>query len=228
MYASKMEWRQVRSQRRVGSQRPAPSQRQRGSQRQGRAQRPTGSPRFVSLWVTLLVGAPAFLGLSGCAKSPAPEATPRATANPNTLHGEASQFLVTPDAQIRWSYPSLPDPNPSVKPNYLLKSFLFEPGAATLNPEARGALGELVEMLAEKPTVRVLCLGLCDGNQEKVNAQNLGMNRASAAREFLLGRGVHKDRIELASFGSSMAEAPPEETVGQRLDRKVEIWLIGE
>ena len=179
--------------------------------------------------LSILAVALALTGLNGCAKSKAPEASPRSVAtNPNSMHGTGGHWLIDPNAQIRWEYPSLPTPAPSAKPNYLLKSFLFEPGVATLNGEARGALGDLVEMLVAKPTVRVVCLGLCDGDKEKVNAQNLGMNRASAARKFLLDRGIAKDRIEMASFGSSMAEAPPEETIGQRLDRKVEIWLLSE
>lgn len=187
--------------------------------------------RRLSLVVvlSLLAGAGALTGLNGCAKSSTPVATtPKIAPNPNSLHGTDVTYLVDPKAQTRWSYASLPTPTPSAKPNYLLKSFLFESGAATLNGEARGALSDLVEMLVEKPTVHVLCLGLCDGNKEKVNAQNLGMNRASAARKFLLDHGIDKTRIEMASFGSSMAEAPPEESIGQRLDRKVEVWLITE
>lgn len=172
------------------------------------------------------------LGLSGCAKTssgPGPDPTStQAAPDPNSLHGTGGQFLVDPNAQVRWTYDALPNPTPSSKPNYLLKSFLFEAGSSTLNPEAKGTLGDLVELLAEKPAVRVVCIGLCDGNTEKVNAENLGMNRAAAARKFLLDKGVAKERIEMASFGSTRAQAPPEETIGQRLDRKVEVWLLSE
>jgi outer membrane protein OmpA-like peptidoglycan-associated protein len=192
------------------------------------ASRSRGSLERVALLAvaSILAGT---LVLSGCAKSGAPETKAKpVVTNPNSLHGTGGHYLIDPNAQIRWSYASMPTPAPSGKPNYLLKSFLFESGVATLNGEARGALSDLIEMLGEKPTVRVLCLGLCDGNQEKVNAQNLGMNRASAARKFLLDHGIDKDRAEMASFGSSVAEAPPEESIGQRLDRKVEIWLLSE
>ncbi|MCA9758345.1 MAG: OmpA family protein [Candidatus Eisenbacteria bacterium] len=187
--------------------------------------------RLMVLTLAILTaGAFVTLGLSGCAKTStqAPPAEKAMQQDPNSLHGSGGRYLIDPDAQMRWSYSSLPDPAPSVKPNYLLKSFLFDVGASSLNSEARGTLGDLTEMLKSKPEVSVLCLGLCDGNKEKVNAANLGMSRAAAARKYLLDHGIAKTRVEMATFGASMAQAPPEETIGQRLDRKVEIWLLNE
>ncbi|MEZ4653907.1 MAG: OmpA family protein [Candidatus Eisenbacteria bacterium] len=79
----------------------------------------------------------------------------------------------------------------------------------------------------EQASVRVVCIGLCDGQGEAVNAQNLGMNRAQAAKQFLTGQGIAKDRIETASFASTQATASKDETIGQAEERRVEIWLLG-
>ncbi|MEZ4655926.1 MAG: OmpA family protein, partial [Candidatus Eisenbacteria bacterium] len=136
--------------------------------------------------------------------------------------------LVDPNRQIRWEYSAMPNPAPSSQPNYLLKSYRCEKGGSTLNGEARGSLGQLVETLKSKPSVRVVCIGLCDGQGEAVNAQNLGMNRAQAAKQFLTGQGIAKDRIETASFASTQATASKDETIGQAEERRVEIWLLSE
>lgn len=195
-----------------------------------RGGRPRSLPIRLCLLSLVLAGV-LSLGLAGCSSKPPAGTSPSSEApavDPNSMHGTGGRFLIDPDTQIRWSYAGLPTPEPSGRPNYLLKSFLFEAGSASLNAEARGALGDLADMLAEKPDVTILCLGLCDGDREKVNAQNLGMNRAQAARTFLVERGIDKTRIEIASFGSSVAQAPPQETIGQRLDRKVEVWLLTE
>lgn len=130
--------------------------------------------RLMVLTLAILTaGAFVTLGLSGCAKTStqAPPAEKAMQQDPNSLHGSGGRYLIDPDAQMRWSYSSLPDPAPSVKPNYLLKSFLFDVGASSLNSEARGTLGDLTEMLKSKPEVSVLCLGLCDGNKESERSE---------------------------------------------------------
>ena len=121
-----------------------------------------------------------------------------------------------------------PTPEPSSRPNYLLKSFTFPKAGASLNQEARGALGDLVNKLQAKPSIRILVLGFCDGVAEKVNASNLGMSRAQNTKSFLASRGIAKERMETATFGSTQAKAPPEEKIGQARDRRVEVWLLSE
>jgi len=169
----------------------------------------------------------------GCSPKTAPQTgTGMATASggpqpDGSLHGTASN-LVDPNRQIRWEYGIMPTPAPSSQPNYLLKSYRCEKGASALNGEARGSLGQLVETLRNKPSVRVVCIGLCDGQGEAVNAQNLGMSRAQAAKQFLTSQGIAKDRIETASFASTQATASKDETIGQAEERRVEIWLLSE
>lgn len=168
--------------------------------------------------------------LTGCASKPAGAPTVAKDINQlppdGSLHGQPA--LVSSDQQMRWSYAAMPTPDLTSKPNYLLKSYSCAKGAASLNNEAQGALRELVTSLKEKPSARIAVIGLCDNQTENVNAQNLGMNRADAARKFLVAQGIPKERIEVASFGSVLATASAEETIGQAQDRRVEVWLLTE
>jgi outer membrane protein OmpA-like peptidoglycan-associated protein len=180
----------------------------------------------------LLACALPFLGgaLSGCASKPA--GAPQVATDINTLPPDGSLHgnpqVVDQSQQTRWAYTGMPTPALSSKPNYLLKSYSCGKGSASMNAEAQGAMRELVTLLKEKPNVRVAVIGLCDNQAEGVNAQNLGMNRADAARKFLVDQGLSKDRIEVSSFGSAMATAGPDETIGQAQDRRVEVWLLTE
>jgi len=54
------------------------------------------------------------------------------------------------------------------------------------------------------------------------------MGRAQAAKSYLVGQGIARDRIETASFAATQAKAGPDETIGQSEERRVEIWLISE
>lgn len=187
----------------------------------------------LALVVFVVVGIASAASLAGCSKSgssstPSTDPGSGRTMDPGSMHGTGGTFLIDPNEQIRWTYETMPNPAPQSRPNYLLKSYICEKGSANLGPEARGALGELVETLKARPEVTVLIVGHCDSNAEKVNAENLGMNRAQTARRFLTDRGVAKSRILASTYGSSQAQAPPSETIGQRLDRKVEIWLVSE
>ena len=187
--------------------------------------RPFVNARAIGLGCAIL-GVALLLAAPGCAsKKKAPvdsEMTSRDVPASNIEH------YIDADKQERWVYSAMPTPEPSSKPNYLLKSFTFEKNSASLNAEARGVLGSLAEDLAAKPDITVLIVGMCDSNAEAVNAQNLGMNRAQNARKVLIDRGVARNRVEIASFGSSQATAPASETVGQAFDRRVEVWLLTE
>lgn len=154
----------------------------------------------------------------------------KAPASPPRLSAEAQRdqaFLLPVKQQQRWTYGEA-KPAPSRTPAYLLRSFNFEENGSTLDAEATGVCRDFAKIMAERPKVRVLLLGLTDAYGEKLNAENLGLLRARAAREFLVQQGVAKDRTEMATIGAMGAVAQPEEKIAQTRDRRVEIWLMEE
>jgi outer membrane protein OmpA-like peptidoglycan-associated protein len=181
---------------------------------------------------TLIAGVAVVSG-AGCASKKSAQTTTadlmEQTGGPQedgSLHGGAE--AIDPSRRVGWAYSAMPSPAPSAQPNYLLKSYRCEKGSSTLNNEARGALGQLVESMNANPSMRVLCVGHADAQSEKVNAENVAMGRAQAAKQYLAGQGIAKDRIETASFGATQSKAGPDETIGQAEERRVEIWLISE
>lgn len=184
---------------------------------------------FCTSPILVLLGLCAWLGSVSCAsqKAARTEAPAEKPSAPEALRGEGA-YLIPPADQRRWDYPAMPQPAPRVKPNYLLKSFLFPQAGSSLDTEAQAVLKDLAAVLQEKPAIQVLVVGFCDAYPEKVNAENLGMARAQNTRKFLVDQGVARSRIEAATFGSTLAKAPQDEPVGQKQDRRVEIWLVSE
>ena len=187
---------------------------------------PQNSRRYTTLAVVALAGAAlALAGLLACGPkaAKAPAAPPRVSASAQ----RDQAFLLPVKEQQRWAYGEA-KPAPSRTPAYLLRSFNFAENGATLDAEASGVCRDFAKLMAEKPKVRILLLGLADAYGEKLNAENLGLLRARAAREFLAEQGVAKDRMEMATIGAAGAVAAPDEKIAQTLDRRVEIWLMEE
>ena len=185
-------------------------------------------PRLSLGWVAILAAGMVLISLVAplsCTKK-GTQARPSADGT-TSLHGSA-QFVLPVEKQERWLYPVMPKPEPSKKPAYLLRSYGFAKDSGELNDEAQGVTRELAQVLKEKPSVRVLVVSLCDGVGEKVNAENLGLIRAKAARNALIQAGVERERCEMATFGALQAKATAEEPLAQERDRRVEIWLLEE
>jgi outer membrane protein OmpA-like peptidoglycan-associated protein len=181
--------------------------------------------RLAAFAFALAATALALAGPLACGPKTAkvPPAPPRLTAEAQ----RDQAFLLPVKQQKRWEYGEA-RPAPSKMPAYLLRSFTFAENSSTLNAEATGVCRDFAKIMAEKPKVRVLLLGLTDAYGEKLNAENLGLLRARAAREILVQQGVAKDRTEMATIGATGAVAQPEEKIAQTRDRRVEIWLMEE
>lgn len=182
----------------------------------------TGIPRRfaagLALAVVLLAG---LLACAGKTKSARP-------GGPTSAEKRDQSFALPLRDQVRWSYAVEPTPPPTKKPAYLLKTIGFAKGSVTVDGEAAAVLRDLAGQMKERPKMRVLFLGLTDKGSENLNAEDLGMKRGRAAREFVIAQGIAKDRTELATLGSRAATGDPSDAVAQEKDRRAEAWLLEE
>jgi outer membrane protein OmpA-like peptidoglycan-associated protein len=175
--------------------------------------------------VALAATALALAGPLACAPKAAKAPPPTSMESAGALRDQA--FLLPVKQQQRWAYGEA-TPAPSRTPDYFLRSFTFAESGSTLDAEATGVCVDFAKIMAMKPKVRILLLGLADAYGEKLNADNLGLDRARAARDFLVKQGIAKDRMEVATIGATGAVAKPDEKIAQTRDRRVEIWLLEE
>lgn len=107
--------------------------------------------------------------------------------------------------------------------NFVLSGINFFNEAAIMLPSSQGQLKEVLDMLNEKPTMRVRIEGYTNGNSrgniismgasknyfsltkdqksEKGSAKELSQARADAAKSWLVDQGIAADRVEAVGMG---------------------------
>lgn len=79
--------------------------------------------------------------------------------------------------------------------------------SSTLPTEARATLDKQAAWLAKYPQVQVQMAGNCDERGTTEYNLALGQRRASAARDYLVARGVNSGRITVISYGKGRPTA---------------------
>lgn len=77
----------------------------------------------------------------------------------------------------------------------------FDFDDATLSDAARATLDQHAQWIQARPTARINVEGHCDERGTAEYNLALGDRRAQVTREYLIGRGVPKDRLNAVSFG---------------------------
>ncbi|HCW07128.1 MAG TPA: hypothetical protein DGG95_07170 [Cytophagales bacterium] len=108
--------------------------------------------------------------------------------------------------------------------NFILSGLNFFNEAAIMVPSSQGQLNEVLDMLKEKPSMRIRLEGYTNGNSrgniitmgpsknyfsitskdqktEKGSAKDLSQARADAAKSWLIDQGIAADRIEAVGMG---------------------------
>ncbi len=98
-----------------------------------------------------------------------------------------------------------PAPKPTADKVKLSADALFDFDKAVLRPEGRAAIDS--EIIAKLPQVQKLELVLVTGHTDRIGTQQynqrLSERRADAVRDYLVSKGVPKDRIETLGMGKT-------------------------
>ncbi|MEN3041139.1 MAG: OmpA family protein [Bacteroidia bacterium] len=115
-----------------------------------------------------------------------------------------------------------------IRPNWRLPLFhiTFEKGSAKLLPEATPQLEALYRFLSENPNIRIEISGHTDGTSLAESEIQLSRSRAQAVRDFLVSRGLSRDRFTIVGYGKSRPIADNATLEGQRRNRRVEIRIV--
>ncbi|MCS6896019.1 MAG: OmpA family protein [Bacteroidia bacterium] len=115
-----------------------------------------------------------------------------------------------------------------LRPNLRLPLFniTFEKGSAKLLPEAMPQLEALYRFLVENPAPRIEIAGHTDGTSLAESEIQLSRGRAQAVKEYLVSRGLPKDRFTIVGYGKSRPIADNATPEGQRRNRRVEIRIV--
>lgn len=109
----------------------------------------------------------------------------------------------------------------------VLRNIYFEFNRASLKPESYAELSKLENMLRQNTSVRVEIAGHTDSFGPDEYNKRLSLQRATAVRNFLTGKGIDPRRIQAQGYGDSRPLASnDDEEGGREINRRVEFKVI--
>lgn len=103
---------------------------------------------------------------------------------------------------------------------------LFDSGSSELDDEATAVLDRVFSLLTENPEMGVYVVGHTDLTGTEQANDDLSWDRAGAAMDYLVGRGISQDR--LSSYGDGSSDPAVEGTAddANTANRRVVFWVF--
>jgi outer membrane protein OmpA-like peptidoglycan-associated protein len=130
-----------------------------------------------------------------------------------------SQLLSFPQPPVQ-----APEPEPAAEPPLMrIENVLFDFDRANLRPEADAILAPVLEMLQRDPTLSVDIEGHADWMGSDAYNIRLSQRRAQAVVDWLVARGIARERLHAVGKGEREPIASNETAEGRQLNRRVEV-----
>jgi len=107
-----------------------------------------------------------------------------------------------------------------------LTNIQFAVNDFTLQPVSLIELNNLLQLLTENPTIKVLISGHTDNTGEAAANLLLSENRAKAVAEYLISKGIDAKRLSWKGFGASKPVTENNTEGGRALNRRTEFTII--
>jgi outer membrane protein OmpA-like peptidoglycan-associated protein len=117
-------------------------------------------------------------------------------------------------------------PSYTVGSTFVLRNIYFITAKHELKAEGKAELDTLKNILMDNPTLKIELAGHTDdvGNDEY--NQKLSENRAKAAVDYLVKKGIAADRLTYKGYGESMPYVPNDSDFNRQLNRRTEAKII--
>ncbi len=101
----------------------------------------------------------------------------------------------------------------------------FVTGSAGITPEGRLILDEVGFLLRQYPEPRVVIAGHTDAQGDATANRNLSVRRARAVLDYLVSRGLDRDRFEVTGFGGTRPITHDSTPEGREANRRIEFMV---
>ena len=101
----------------------------------------------------------------------------------------------------------------------------FDTGRYDIKPQLRPVLDRFATTLNQNPVTHVTIVGHTDNTGTDAINNPLSLNRANAARDYLVAHGVAPSRITTTGMGSAQPVASNATAAGRAENRRVEIYV---
>jgi peptidoglycan-associated lipoprotein len=92
---------------------------------------------------------------------------------------------------------------PSISKPVVVENIFYDFDKATLRPESKEALDEIITMLDDNPNVTIELSAHTDRKGSETYNQNLSQRRAQSVVNYLIANGVAADRLQAMGYGKS-------------------------
>lgn len=112
------------------------------------------------------------------------------------------------------------------KVTYAADAF-FDFDKSVLKPEGKAKLDDLVGKVKAINLEVIIAVGHTDSTGTDSYNQKLSVKRADAVKEYLVGKGIEKNRVYTEGKGELQPVADNKTKEGQAKNRRVEIEVVG-
>lgn len=116
--------------------------------------------------------------------------------------------------------------NVQVGQKIVLRNIFFDFDKATLRPESTNELERLIKLLTDVPTLKIEISGHTDNKGSAQYNQTLSESRSKSVVEYLISKGIAKERLEYKGYGLTQPIAPNESDEGRQLNRRTEFKIL--
>jgi outer membrane protein OmpA-like peptidoglycan-associated protein len=108
-----------------------------------------------------------------------------------------------------------------------LKNILFETNSFKLKSSSNSELDKLVQLLIDNSTLKVQIAGHTDNIGKPADNMLLSTNRAKAVADYVIGKGLAKERITYKGYGITKPIADNNTEAGRARNRRTEMMVVG-
>lgn len=108
---------------------------------------------------------------------------------------------------------------------FILKNIQFDFAKYSLQASSFATLDKVVKALKDNPTWKITIIGHTDNIGNKSNNIVLSENRAASVKQYLVSKGISKERISSKGLGSSQPIANNNNDAGRAQNRRVEFRM---
>ena len=113
-----------------------------------------------------------------------------------------------------------------VNAKVILKNVFFDTKKTDLKPESISELDNVVRLMNENPNMKILISGFTDNVGTPADNLKLSNGRALSVVNYLIAKGVKKDRLSYRGFGENNPVASNDSEEGRALNRRTELRVV--
>jgi len=108
----------------------------------------------------------------------------------------------------------------------VLRNIFFDFDKATLRQESTAELERLIKLLNENPTLKIEISGHTDAKGAAAYNLTLSDNRSKSVVDYLVAKGISKDRLTYKGYGLTQPIASNDTEEGRQMNRRTEFKIL--